>query len=509
MPGRRTPQIGVGREGILRLGHADRQVAIALRLPCLQLIAHRLVGQNLVGMVDPLGDRLDLVEKSHLVGIERGELAALVRKLHDLLRQRLDPFATLGPVLAEDRLGPLRLDELLHRGDLGLGVRDKVVDRHHHRNPKALEVADMPAKVGAALLHRCDILGSEIRLRDPAVHLHRPHGRHQHHRIGGKTRFPALDVHELLGAKIGAEAGFGDHIVRQLQCRCRRGHRIAPMRDIGKGAAMYEGRVVLQRLHQVRLHRALQQNGHRTVCLEVAAIDRRLVAAIGHDHVAEALFQILQVLRQAEDRHDFRRDGDVEPRLAREPVGHTSERAVDLPQSPVVHVNHTPPDDAAGVDFQRVAPVDMIVDHRRQQVVGAGDGVEVPGEMKVHFLHRHHLRHTATCRASLHPEIRAQRRLADADDSLLADPVQTVTKTNGRGRLALARRGRVDRRHQDQLAILVALNRVDETLADLGLVMAVRQQIFRRDPQLGPDLEDRLLLRLAGNFDVTFVGHGA
>jgi hypothetical protein len=49
-------------------------------------------------------------------------------------------------------------------------------------------------------------------------------------------------------------------------------------------------------------------------------------------------------------------------------------------------------DDAALVDFQLVAPVDVVVDHRRQQVVGRGDGVEIAGEVQVHVLHRHHLR---------------------------------------------------------------------------------------------------------------------
>ena len=43
------------------------------------------------------------------------------------------------------------------------------------------------------------------------------------------------------------------------------------MRDIGKRAAMHEGRVVFQRLHQVRLHRVLQQHRHRAIGLDVAA----------------------------------------------------------------------------------------------------------------------------------------------------------------------------------------------------------------------------------------------
>jgi hypothetical protein len=87
-----------------------------------------------------------------------------------------------------------------------------------------------------------------------------------------------------------------------------------------------------------------------------------------------------------------------------------------------------------------VAPVDVVVDHRRQQVVGRGDGVKIAGEMEVHVLHRHDLRIAAAGRAALHAEAGPERGLADADRGLLADPVQPVAETHRGRRLALARR---------------------------------------------------------------------
>ena len=109
---------------------------------------------------------------------------------------------------------------------------------------------------------------------------------------------------------------------------------------------------------------------------------------------------------------------------------------------------------AAGVDAERVAPVDVVVDHRREQIVRAGDGVEIAGEMEVDVLHRHDLRIAAAGRAALHAEARAERRLAQADAcALLADAVQPVAEADrGRG-LALAGRRRVDRGDEDQLAV--------------------------------------------------------
>ena len=80
----------------------------------------------------------------------------------------------------------------------------------------------------------------------------------------------ALDVEELLGAEIGAEAGFGDDVVGELERGLGGEHRVAAVGDVGERAAVDEGGVVLQRLHQVRHQRVLEQHGHGAVALEVA-----------------------------------------------------------------------------------------------------------------------------------------------------------------------------------------------------------------------------------------------
>ena len=67
----------------------------------------------------------------------------------------------------------------------------------------------------------------------------------------------ALDVEELLGPQIGAEAGLGDHVLAELERGARRHHRVAAVRDVGERPAMDEGRVALQRLHQVGRQRVL------------------------------------------------------------------------------------------------------------------------------------------------------------------------------------------------------------------------------------------------------------
>ena len=79
----------------------------------------------------------------------------------------------------------------------------------------------------------------------------------------------------------------------------------------------------------------------------------------------------------------------------------------DVAQRPVVDVEHAAPGDVVQVEAELVALVQVVVDHRRQQVVRRGDGVEVAGEVQVEQLHRDHLAVAAAGRAALDAEGRA------------------------------------------------------------------------------------------------------
>jgi hypothetical protein len=277
------------------------------------------------------------------------------------------------------------------------------------------------------------------------------------------------------------------------------------VRDVGERAAMDERGRALQRLHQVRRNRLLQQGGHRAMCVEITRADRLTIACIGDDDVAEPLFQVVEVLGQAEDRHDLRGDGDVEAGLARIAVGDAAERADDLAQCAVVHVHHPAPGDAAAIDAERVAPVDVVVDQRRKQIVRRGDGMEVAGKMEVNVLHRHDLGVAAAGRAALHAEGGPERRLAQAADRLLADVVERIGQAHGGRRLAFARRRRRDRGDEDQLAVLLAGQRLNVVHRHLGLEVAVRIEVFGRDAELLlGDFDDRPLLGGLRDFNVGF-----
>jgi hypothetical protein len=59
-----------------------------------------------------------------------------------------------------------------------------------------------------------------------------------------------------------------------------------------------------------------------------------------------------------------------------------------VPKDAIRDVEHAPPLHARRVNPKRVAEVQMVVDHRGEEVVRRAHGVDVPGEVEVHFVHR-------------------------------------------------------------------------------------------------------------------------
>ena len=222
------------------------------------------------------------------------------------------------------------------------------------------------------------------------------------------------------------------------------------------------------------------------------------------DHAGQALLQFLEVAREAEDRHHLRGDGDVEAGFARHAVRRPAEAGDDLAQRAIIHVEHAPPGDAARIDVELIAPIDVVVDERGEKVVRRGDGVEIAGEMQVDLLHRHDLRIAAAGGAPLHAEARAKRRLAQRDHGALADLPKAVAEPDRRRRLAFAGGRRIDGRDEDKLAVfrfrLASLGQeVEPDLADMASMRLERA--FRDSGALG-DRADGLELGGAGDLDI-------
>ncbi len=182
-------------------------------------------------------------------------------------------------------------------------------------------------------------------------------------------------------------------------------------------------------------------------------------------------------------------------------VGGAAEAERDLSQRPVVHVDGALPGHPQGVDVVRVAVQDRGVEDRREQVVGGADRVDVAGEVQVEVLHRHHLGEAAPGGAALHPEHRAERRLAQAEDRAAADVAHALGERDRRRRLALAGLRRGHPGDADQLAVGPVGEPVERGQRDLALVAAVRLDLLGLEAELGADLLDRPQLRVLGDLE--------
>ena len=247
------------------------------------------------------------------------------------------------------------------------------------------------------------------------MHLEGADSRHQHDAVGHQAGVAALDVEELLRTQVGAKAGLGDAVVAQLERHARGLDRVAAVGDVGERAAVDDGRRVLERLHQVGHESVLEKDGHRPRDLDVLSGDLAAPQGRADDDAVEPGFEVLDIGGQAEDGHDLGGHGDVEAGLALDALAALPDG--DLPQGPVVQVDHPRPGDVVGVDVELVALEEVVVEHGRAQVVGGGDGVDVAGEMEVDVLHGDHLGVATAGGAALDAKAGTQGRLAQGGRS--------------------------------------------------------------------------------------------
>jgi hypothetical protein len=88
----------------------------------------------------------------------------------------------------------------------------------------------------------------------------------------------------------------------------------------------------------------------------------------------------------------------------------------DAPELAVIHIDAALPDDAAQVDAESVALLDVVVEHGSAEVVRSADSMEVAREVEVDVLHRHDLGIAAAGSAALDTEDGSEGRLAQAQE---------------------------------------------------------------------------------------------
>ena len=316
-----------------------------------------------------------------------------------------------------------------------------------------------------------------------------------------ETAHAADDVHELLHAHVRAEPGLRDDDVAELERDPVGDERVVAVGDVRERPAVDERGLTLERLHEVRLDRLLEQHGHRAGGLQLLRRDRLAVAGRADRDAAEPFAQVVEVARDGDDRHHLGGGGDVAARLAGIAVRAPAQADHGVAQRAVVDVDAAPPGDRERVDPELVAVEQMGLEHGGEQVVRGADGMDVAGEVEVHVLHRHDLRVAGAGCSALDPEHRAERRLAQAEHRLAADRAQALRQRDRGGRLPLAELRRRDRGHADELRVGPVGEPVEHREGDLGLVPAVGIELVGLEPCRRRDLRDRVELGVLCNLE--------
>ena len=122
------------------------------------------------------------------------------------------------------------------------------------------------------------------------------------------------------------------------------------MRDVRERAAVHEGGLALEGLHEIRLDRVLQDDRHRARGVDVLGCYRLALVALPDRDPAEPLAEVGEVARDGDQAHDLARSGDIEAGLARGAVCAPAEAGDDVPEVPVVHVHAAAPRDRERVE---------------------------------------------------------------------------------------------------------------------------------------------------------------
>lgn len=118
--------------------------------------------------------------------------------------------------------------------------------------------------------------------------------------------------------------------------------------------------------------------------------------------------------------------------------------------------------------------MNVVIQHRGEQIVRGGDRSEVAGEMQIDIFHRDDLRVASSGCTALHSEHGAEARFAQTNDSAFAGAgehkIQPVTQPDGRSGFSFASRRRADRCDQYQFAVWATRERRQKGYESFALV---------------------------------------
>ena len=272
------------------------------------------------------------------------------------------------------------------------------------------------------------------------------------------------------------------------------------MCDIAEGSGVNERWSTLKRLHEVGTQRVLEQQCHGPGGPQIARADGLLGTARGsaqHD-LAKALLQIGRAGGQRDDRHDLT-GGDDHPAFFAHRTVARAHADDGRPECTVVHVDRARPGDSLHVEPERIAVKHVIVQKRRQQRVGARDGVKIAREVEIDVVHWQDLRVPAAGSATLHAEHRSEAGLTHTQDGVSSESSQGLGEPHTDRALAFACRCWTDGGDEHELSLRRPSGKFE---GQLGFVAPVLIDVVSSQTQVGGNVSDRSHFRRLGDFDI-------
>ncbi len=295
-------------------------------------------------------------------------------------------------------------------------------------------------------------------------------GGHKHYGVRRQAGVSAFYVEELFSTKIGAETRFRDDIVCHFKREFGRTNRVTAVSNVCKRSAVNKTGSVFKRLDKVWFDGILEKGGHRPDGFQIPCIQRSSFPAVTENDISQTNFQIVNIVCKTEDSHHFTCDRDHKVVLTRNAVGLPAESDDDVSKSTVVHIQTAFEDDAPGINVESISLLDMVIDHSTQEVVCAGDGVEVSGKVEIDVFHRDNLRVSSAGSSAFDAEYGTEGWFAKCNDCLFTDLGHRLTKTDCCRGLTLAGRRRIDGRDQDQFAVWFISQTFFQRIGKFGFV---------------------------------------
>jgi len=157
---------------------------------------------------------------------------------------------------------------------------------------------------------------------------------------------------------------------------------------VGERTAVHKSRYALDRLDKVGVDGITEKCRHGSLCLYVVCRYGFAVIRVCHDYFAKACLEVLEAVRETEDRHDLGCHSNVKACFTRNAVCSPAKPYNYVAEGTVIHVHYPAPHYPARVYVELIALLKVIVYHCGEEVMCCSYRMYVACKVQVDRFHR-------------------------------------------------------------------------------------------------------------------------